>query len=158
PLTWVVVGFAKGSISYETLERNMEALPPGEEGSGFRPEGRAAIYAKGRVLGSWLLTLAYDSGKDTSDLRNRILLSTIDPGRYYTLYGDGMQQGYDAASAHKLYLKLSRDQFYVLFGDIQSGLDRNQLSRYQRSLTGVKVEYRGPVVEFNGFAAKTAQN
>lgn len=157
PRDWVVVGFAKGSIGYDTLERNMEALPAGEDGSGMRAEGRAAVYAKGRVLGSWLLTMAYDSGKDTSRLRNRSLLSTIDPGQYYTLYGDGMQQGYDAASSHKLYLKLERDQFYALFGDIQSGLDRTQLSRYQRSLTGIKVEYRGPLVEFNGFAAKTAQ-
>src|SRR5690606_6831869 len=78
-------------------------------------------------------------------------------GQYYTLYGDGTQQGYDAASASKLYLKLERDQFYALFGDFQTGLDRNQLSRYQRTLNGAKVEYRGPLVEFNAFAAETSQ-
>jgi uncharacterized repeat protein (TIGR01451 family) len=158
PRDWVVVGLAKGTVGYDTLEHNMEALPEGEDGSGVRADGRAALYAKGRVLGSWLLTMAYDSGKDTSPSGEKSLLSTIDPGRYYTLYGDGMQQGYDAASARKLYLKLERDQFYALFGDFQSGLDRNQLSRYQRTLTGVKVEYHGPLLEFNGFAAKTAQN
>ncbi len=154
---WVVVGFAKGSVGYDTLEHNMQALPPGEDGTGVRADGQVALYAKGRVLGSWLLTMAYDSGKDTARLRDRSLLSTIDPGQYYTLYGDGMQQGYDAASSRKLYLKLERDQFYALFGDFQSGLDRTQLSRYQRTLTGVKVEYRGPLVEFNGFAAETGQ-
>jgi uncharacterized repeat protein (TIGR01451 family) len=158
PRDWVVVGFAKGSVGYDTLEQNMEALPAGEDGSGVRADGRAALYAKGRVLGSWLLTMAYDSGKATPGQGEKSLLSTIDPGRYYTLYGDGTQQGYDAASARKLYLKLERDQFYALFGDFQSGLDRTQLSRYQRTLTGVKVEYRGPLLEFNGFAAKTAQN
>src|SRR3546814_5215045 len=94
----------------------------------------------------------------SSDVCSSDLLSTIDPGRYYTLYGDGTQQGYDAASARKLYLKLERDQFYVLFGDFQSGLDRNELSRYQRTLNGVKVEYRGPLLEVNGFAAKTSQS
>ncbi|MGN6112790.1 MAG: DUF11 domain-containing protein [Luteimonas sp.] len=158
PRDWVVVGFAKGAIGYDTLEHNMEALPPGEEGGGVRADGRAALYAKGRVLGSWLLTMAYDSGKDTSQLRGRSVLSTIDPGQYYTLYGDGMDQRYDAASARKLYLKLERDQFYALFGDFESGLDRTQLSRYQRTLTGLKVEYHGPLVEFNGFAAETGQN
>ncbi len=158
PRDWVVVGFAKGSAGYDTLERNMQALPEGEDGSGVRADGQVALYAKGRVLGSWLLTMAYDSGKDTSQSQRQGLLSTIDPGQYYTLYGDGMQQGYDAASARKLYLKLERDQFYALFGDFQSGLDRTQLSRYQRTLNGLKVEYRGPLVEFNGFAAKTAQN
>src|SRR5690606_25084494 len=96
--------------------------------------------------------------KDTGRLRNQNLLSTIDPGQYYTLYGDGTQQAYDAASASKLYLKLERDQFYVMFGDIQSGLDRNELSRYQRTLNGARIEYHGPLVEFNGFAARTSQN
>jgi uncharacterized repeat protein (TIGR01451 family) len=155
---WIVVGFAQGSVGYDTLARNMQALPAGEDGKGVRGDGRAALYAKGRVLGKWMLTMAYDSGKDTGALRDRNLLSTIDPNQYYTLYGDGTQQGYDAASARKLYLKLERDQFYALFGDFQTGLDRGELSRYQRTLTGVKVEYRGPLVEFSGFAAKTAQS
>ena len=158
PRDWVVVGFAKGSLGYETLEDNMQALQPGEDGNGLRAEGQVAVYAKGRVLGKWLMTVAYDSDKPTDRLHDQALLSTIDPGRYYTLYGDGSHQGYDAASAEKLYLKLERDQFYALFGDFQSGLDRSQLSRYQRTLNGAKVEYQGPLVEFNGFAAETAQD
>lgn len=155
---WVVVGFASGSIGYETLAKNMEALGPDEDGRGVRGDGRAAFYAKGRVLGKWMLTLAYDSGKPTDELRNRSLLSVIDPGQYYTLYGDGSQQGYDAASARKLYLKLERDQFYALFGDFQTGLDRAELSRYQRAMTGAKVAYRGPLLEVSAFAAQTAQH
>ncbi|MDG6347906.1 hypothetical protein QAA18_04005 [Luteimonas sp. 8-5] len=158
PRDWVVVGFAKGSVGYETLEDNMQALPPGEDGKGLRGEGQVALYAKGRVMGKWLLTLAYDTDKDNERLRNPSLLSTIDPGQYYTLYGDGAQQGYDAASARKLYLKLERDQFYVLFGDYQSGMDRNELSRYQRTLNGMKVEYRGPLLDVNAFAARTSQS
>jgi uncharacterized repeat protein (TIGR01451 family) len=158
PRDWIVVGFAKGSIGYETLKDNLQALQPGEDGKGVRAEGQAALYAKGRVLGKWLLTLSYDSDKPTDRLRNRSLLSTIDPGQYYTLYGDGTQQGYDASSARKLYLKLERDQFYALFGDFDTGLGQTELSRYQRTLNGVKVEYHGPMVEFTAFGAKTAQS
>jgi uncharacterized repeat protein (TIGR01451 family) len=158
PRDWIVVGFAKGSIGYDTLKDNMKALQPGEDGKGVRGDGQAALYAKGRVLGKWLLTLSYDSAKPTDRLRNQSLLSTIDPGQYYTLYGDGTQQGYDASSARKLYLKLERDQFYALFGDFETGLGKSELSRYQRTLNGVKVEYHGPLVEVTGFAAKTAQN
>jgi len=158
PRDWIVVGFAKGSVGYETLSDNMQPLQRGEDGSGVRGDGQVSLYAKGRVLGKWLLTMAYDSDKDATRLGSRSLLSTIDPGTYYTLYGDGTHQGYDAASARKLYLKLEREQFYVLFGDFQSGMDGNELSRYQRTLTGMKVEYRGQLVEFNGFAANTAQS
>lgn len=158
PRDWIVVGFAKGSVGYETLKDNMSALQPGEDGKGVRGDGQAALYAKGRVLGKWLLTLSYDSGKPTDRLRNQSLLSTIDPGQYYTLYGDGSQQGYDASSARKLYLKLERDQFYALFGDFDTGLGKSELSRYQRRLNGAKVEYHGPMLEVTGFAAKTAQS
>ena len=155
---WVVVGFAKGSVGYDTLEDNMRALDPADDGTGMRGEGRAAFYAKGRVLGKWLLTVAYDTGKDVEELRGRSLMSTIDPQQYYTLYGDGTFQGHDAASASRLYLKLERDQFRAMFGDFQTGLDRSELSRYQRALNGIKVEYQGKLVEFNGFAARTSQN
>ncbi|MEO5566242.1 MAG: hypothetical protein ABIR05_06250 [Luteimonas sp.] len=158
PRDWVVVGFAAGSVGFATLKDNMQALDPADDGSGVRADGQASLYAKGRVLGKWMLTLAYDSDKPTDRLHRQNLLSTIDPQQYYTLYGDGTAQGYDASSADKIYLKLERDQFYALVGDFQTGMDRNELSRYQRTLNGLKVEYRGPLVEFNGFAAKTAQN
>jgi uncharacterized repeat protein (TIGR01451 family) len=159
PRDWIVVGFAKGSVGYETLAKNMQGLPPDEDGKGVQGEGRVAFYAKGRVLGKWMLTLAYDSGKDTSEAGGRSsLLSTIDPNEYYTLYGDGSQQAYDASSAHKLYLKLERDQFYALFGDFQTGMDGGELTRYQRVLSGAKVEYHGKLLEATAFGAKTAQH
>jgi uncharacterized repeat protein (TIGR01451 family) len=159
PRDWIVVGFAKGSVGYDTLDRNMQGLPPGEDGKGLQGEGRVAFYAKGRVLGKWLLTLSYDSGKDTTQEGNRrSLLSTIDPDEYYTLYGDGSQQAYDASSAHKLYLKLERGQFYALFGDFQTGMDGGELTRYQRVLSGAKVAYRGKLVDATAFGAKTAQH
>ena len=158
PRDWVVVGFAAGSVGFATLKDNMQALDPADDGTGIRADGQASLYAKGRVLGKWMLTLAYDSDKPTDRLHRQDLLSTIDPQQYYTLYGDGTAQGYDASSAARIYVKLERDQFYALFGDFQTGMDRNELSRYQRTLNGAKVEYRGPLVEFNGFAAKTAQN
>lgn len=158
PRDWVVVGFASGTLGYDTLKGNLQALADQDQHAGVRTDGQLSLYAKGRVQGKWMLTLAYDSDKPTDRLNRQNLLSTIDPNQFYTLYGDTTQQGYDASSADKLYLKLERDQFYALFGDYVTGLDRAQLSRYNRTLNGIKVEYRGPLVEFNGFAADTAQN
>ena len=40
------------------------------EAKGLRGEGQVSLYAKGRVLGKWLLTLAYDTDKDNERLRN----------------------------------------------------------------------------------------
>lgn len=152
---WVVVGFAEGTVGYNTLKDNVQPLlNEGVEEGGWS-DGQISLYAKGRVLGKWLLTMAYDSDK-TRDRRG--LLSTIDPNEYYTLYGDGAEQRYDAPSQAKLYLKLERGQFYALFGDYETGLSQTQLSRYSRTLNGIKMENAGGPVNFVVFAAETPQN
>lgn len=154
PRDWVLVGFAEGTVGHSTLDANSLPLPAGEEDGGYS-DGRISFYAKGRVLGKWLLTLAYDTSKVRND---RSLLSTIDPDEYYTLYGDGAEQRYDAASQRKLYVKLERDQFYALFGDYETGLTVTELSRYSRTLNGLKVEKGGEGVTFSAFAAETVQD
>src|SRR5690606_25111303 len=154
---WIVVGFAKGTIGHDTLTGNAQALDDAGHEAGLSTDGQLSLYAKGRVRGEWLLTLAYDSDKETDRLRRRNLLSAIDPNQFYLLYGDGTAQGYDASSIEKVYVKLERDQFYALFGDYATGLDGNVLSRYSRVLNGLKVEYRGPLFEVNAFAARTSQ-
>ncbi|MGQ0430757.1 MAG: OmpA family protein [Gammaproteobacteria bacterium] len=158
PRDWVIVGFAAGTVGYNTLRGNMQSFTEaGGEEDGYR-DGQLSLYAKGRVLGGWLLTLAYDSDKPGEARRRENLLSTIDPHEFYTLYGDGTEQRYDGASAEKLYLKLERDQFYALIGDYETGHTQTQLSRYSRTLTGLKGEYHGDVVDVTGFASDTAQN
>lgn len=157
PRDWVLVGFVEGTVGHATLDANSTPLPAGEEDGGYT-DGQIAFYAKGRVLGKWLLTLAYDSGKPGNDQSSRSLLSTIDPDEFYTLYGDGAEQRYDAASQSKLYVKIERDQFYALFGDYETGLTVTELSRYSRTLNGLKVERGGQGVTFSAFAAETAQD
>ncbi|WP_158681632.1 OmpA family protein [Microbulbifer pacificus] len=150
---WVVVGFAEGTLGYNTLSERMESLPAGED-EGVYTDGQLSFYAKGRVLGEWLLTMAYDSDKP----RDLALMSPIDPSRYYTLYGDGTTQVYGAVSRDKLYVKMERGQFYALFGDYETGLTKTQLSRYSRTLNGFKAEDGGGLVVYTVFAADTEQS
>lgn len=149
---WVVVGFAEGTVGYNTLKNKAQALAGTEEGS--YSDGQVSLYAKGRVLGKWLLTMAYDSDKSRD---RQSLLGVIDPQQFYTLYGDGADQRQDAASQDKLYLKLERGQFYALFGDYTTGLGQTQLSRYNRTLNGFKTEKAGGPIVFTAFAADTPQ-
>ncbi|MFD1950959.1 hypothetical protein ACFSGX_09295 [Sphingomonas arantia] len=149
---WVVVGFGSGSAGYDMLKRRATALPRGDRNK-VVTDGQLAFYAKGRVHGSWLLTIAYDSDRKYDP--DRGLLGTIDPDRYYTVYGDATQQSYDAATRRKLYLRLERREFYALFGDFESGFNETQLTRYSRTLNGVKAAYEGPRVRASGFAAQT---
>jgi uncharacterized repeat protein (TIGR01451 family) len=152
---WILVGLAEGTVGYNEVSGNMENLPANVEEDLYE-DGRVAFFGKGRILGKWLLTLAYDS--DKPDRKDEELFQIIDPDAYYTLYGDASQQAYDAASAEKLYVKLEREQFYALFGDYDTGLSQTELSRYSRSLTGFKSEYNGKYATFNVFASDTSQN
>lgn len=154
--TWLMVGVAEGTAGYNTLSGNLESLAVdgGEEG-GYT-DGRMAFYAKGRIKGEWLLTIAYDSAKETGREPNP-LFQTIAPDAYYTLYGDNSQQQFDAQSAEKLYLRLEADQFYALFGDYQTGLSVTELSTYNRTMTGLKTEYVGEHVSVTAFASDTNQ-
>lgn len=145
---WTIVGLAEGSVGYNRLNNRMEDLG-GAKGD-VLTDGHLALYAKGRIRGKWLMTLAYDSDKKRDETR---FAGTIDPNSYYTVYADRSERRYDAASVSKLYLKLERPQFYALFGDYQTGIDEPKLARYVRAFTGGKAEYRSPRVSAVAFAA-----
>ena len=146
---WTIVGLAEGRIGLNVLGDHLDPLAKG--GDGVLTEGRLAFYAKGRVLGKWLLTASYDSAKRKEDQR---LTGEIDPNAYYTVYADRSERRYDAASTRKLYLKLENRQFYAMFGDFVTGLNDTELGRYARSGTGFKAEFHGSHVQAAAFAAK----
>jgi uncharacterized repeat protein (TIGR01451 family) len=147
---WMVVGFARGTAGFDMLRSKSRSLPRPDRNS-LTTDGQVALYAKGRIKGAWLLTMAYDS--DRAYDPDRGLLGTIDPNRYYTVYGDNSAQAYDASTSGKLYLRLERKAFYALFGDFETGFVDTRLTRYSRTLNGVKAEASGNHVFFSAFAA-----
>ncbi len=154
---WIIIGFAKGSLGHKKLTGNSENLP--EPKNGFITDGSTSLYAKGRIKGDWLLTLAYDSDKPRGrTAQDRELLRVIDPNKYYTLYGDQTQQSYDAASLERVYVRLERKQFYALFGDYETGLNQTEFGRYNRSFNGLKSEYRNDRSHAVAFASKNQFN
>ncbi len=153
---WILVGFAEGTAGYNTLSDNVQSARDAGNEEDFYTDGKVSFFAKGRVKGEFLLTLAYDSDRDEEAARQR-LHGTIDPDRFYTLYGDATEQQFDAASQDELYLKIERGQFYALFGDYDTGLTVTELSRYDRSFNGFSSEYQGERFGYTAFAARTDQ-
>ncbi len=153
---WILVGLAEGSVGYNSVSGNMENLKSGDREEDFYEDGRVAFFAKGKVKGNWLLTAAYDSGRERRDNETG-LFQTIDPDTYYTLYGDASQQRYEAASIRKLYLKIEREQFYALFGDYDTGLTVTEISKYSRKFNGIKSEYTGERWGYTAFATDSDQ-
>lgn len=152
---WILAGFAEGTAGYKTLSGNLQALQASDTEKQLFDGNKLAFYAKGSIRGDYLLTMAYDTAKQTG---NNLLKQAVDPTQHYTLYADASQARFDAASASRLYVKLERNQFYAMFGDYDTGLSVTELSRYSRTLNGVKSAYKGERAGYNAFATVTAQS
>jgi hypothetical protein len=113
---------------------------------------RAALYLKGKISGKDLLTLAYDSDKDT---HNNRLFQDIDPDAMYPIYGDSSTRGVDAQSASKLYVRIDRGRSHIMWGDYSTSNSAGDfaLSNYNRSLTGFKGHYEEGAVRGNMWAS-----
>lgn len=151
---WIMVGLAEGMIGYNRVSGNTEALDASDNEDKFYQEGKIAFYAKGKVKSDWLLTTSYDTSKDTGNRVDQL----IDPDTYYTIYGDNSDQRHDASSAEKLYVKIERQHFYAMFGDIDTGLSVTELSKFNRRMTGVKSEYDDGRFAYAVFAAENINN
>lgn len=150
-MKWTLVGLAEGAIGSRDIADNMERA--GNFDSDLGTDARVAFYAKGRILGQYLLTAAYDSAKQRAD---QPLFGAIDPGAYYTIFADGSDRRFDAASREKLYVRIESARFYALYGDFETGFDQTDLARYVRTATGVKTEGSFGSVHVQGFAAEIA--
>jgi hypothetical protein len=121
-------------------------------GGKTRAGARAALYLKGKIKGEYLLTLAYDSDKDT----DRQLFEEVDPNAFYPVYGDASIRGADAQSSSKLYVRVDRHRSFLLYGDYTTKDDNpaRSLGQYNRSLNGLQARYEEGKVTANGFVAQ----
>jgi hypothetical protein len=159
----VAAGLIEGVIG-TTRRRYDSAVVPARLEDGFESEltqwsrdfdggrgtyaARAAMFLKGKIRGDALLTLAYDSDKET---RAR-LLRDIRPEEFYPVYGDSAVKGFDARSSSKLFVRIDQRRNYVLYGDfatgdgfaqaagggVVAGNRLRQLGAYNRTVTGAR--------------------
>lgn len=162
----IAAGVIEGVLDLRNL--NAGALQPARASDGFEQElkrwshtsangnergsARAAMFLKGKIKGSYLLTLGYDSEKQT---RER-LFRDIQPDEFYPIYGDASVRGFDAQSTGRLYVRVDKEKSYLLYGDFntQSPTDARKLSNYSRSLTGMREHYENDRVSINAFASR----
>jgi hypothetical protein len=162
----IAVGLLEGRIRSDKF--NPDAIVPVRENDGFEEElkgfskdfnggrgrvgARAAMYLKGKVKGDYLLTLAYDSDKDTREQ----LFESVDPNAFYPVYGDSSLKISDAQSTGKLYVRLDKGRNYLLWGDYttQDPNTARRLSQYNRTLPGLRGHYEEGNAVVNTFVAQ----
>ena len=164
----IAAGIVEGTINLRNL--NPQALQPAQSGDVFERQiqtasrsfgggkgevaARTALFLKGKVLGSTLLTLGYDSDKPS----DTALFRDIQPNQFYPVYGDSSARGFDAQSTGRLYVMLQNGSNYALLGDYSTQTDNpaRQLSQYSRALNGVKSRWQEGAVTVEGFASRTS--
>ena len=128
-------------------------------------EGRIAYYFKGHVLGKYLLTSAFDSGRQElgdlfSDLAaqdNDRLLTNLDPETLYPVYGDSSTLVYDAQSQSKFYLALESETVTALIGNYALNFTDTELAGYQRTLYGASATFQSEAKDEAGNSKTKAQ-
>ncbi len=164
----IAAGIVEGVINLRSL--NPQALQPSQSGDIFERQiqtasgsfnngkgeaaARTALFLKGKVLGSTLLTLGYDSDKPS----DTALFRDIQPNQFYPVYGDSSARGFDAQSTGKLYVMLQNGSNYALLGDFSTQSDNpaRQLTQSSRALNGVKGRWQEGAVTLEGFASRTS--
>ncbi len=167
----VASGIIEGAVGFNKIDADaMVAVTPedafekdierinGGSAEGTAVGARGSMFLKGKVKGDYLLTLAYDSDKDTRDR----LFRDIEPERFYPIYGDSSIKGFDAQSTSPLYVRIDKGRSYLLYGDFTTNGNREQnqarqLTSYVRSLTGVQGHVERGKVTMNLFASRDAR-
>ena len=151
---WIVVGLGNLEVGGKEVRGHLETIDKEDRfEQGIFHEERLAFFARGKILGKYLLTAAYDSGKEKPDG----VFQYLDPEKYYPVYGDAADLGYEAQSRGKIYLKLEAGRSYLLAGDYRTDLSENEFSRYDRALNGVRGEVDGERVSVKGFESRTEE-
>jgi len=163
----LAAGLAEGIVSLKNLNPN--SLVPAQSGDSFEREivnasasfddgkggaaARASLFLKGKILGSDLLTLAYDSDKPN----DTPLFRDIQPDQFYPVYGDSSVKGFDAQSTGKLYVRLDHGTSYGLYGDFSTQSDNpaRVLTQYTRALNGAKTHIEDGNLTVDGFVSYT---
>ncbi len=164
----IAAGIVEGTLNLRNLDP--KALQPEQSGDVFERQiqsasrnfnsgkgeaaARTALFLKGKVLGSSLLTLSYDSDKPA----DTALFRDIQPNQFYPVYGDSGARGFDAQSTGRLFVLLQNGTNYALLGDYSTQSDNpaRQLTQYSRALNGVKGRLQEGVVTAEGFASRTS--
>ncbi len=119
------------------------------EGKAF-VNGRAAFYLKGVVKGEYLITAAADtreqpighmfSNFDAKD--PRYLTRSLDPDRYYPVYGDDSTLIEDAPTRGKFFVKIERGDNHVMWGNFKTRITGTEFVRYERGLYGARAQLK----------------
>ncbi|WP_273952062.1 DUF11 domain-containing protein [Curvibacter cyanobacteriorum] len=141
---------ALGSPQRSAFESELNSFSS-DSGNGHLA-ARTAFYFKGTILGSYLLSTAYDSDKQ----KNTPMFRDIQPDQFYPVYGDSSIKSFDAQSTGKLYVRIDKNRSFLLYGDFvtTSSPEVRQLSQVNRSVNGLRHRFEDKDVRIDSYVSR----
>jgi len=150
-----LVGIAEAEAGYLTLEGNIEpVVDNGLYEPGYFYNGRVALYLRGKIKGEYLINALYDTAKENPYYK---LFSTIEPDKYYPVYGDSSTLERIGESQDKLYICIQHQDSFLSYGSYETGFGETKFTPYSRTLQGIKANYKVKDFSLTAFGAITPQ-
>ncbi|MGR3174722.1 MAG: choice-of-anchor U domain-containing protein [Candidatus Scalindua sp.] len=132
-LFFVAMGDAK--MGYTFNRGDIEPVQQDDNfNTGLWAEGKLSYYLKGKVKGKYLITSSLDSERDRKEL-----FKTLDPDKYYPVYGDGSNVNYKATDTQGiLYLLIEWDKSSAQWGNYNTDFTDTEFAQFSRTLYGGK--------------------
>ncbi|MFQ5685151.1 MAG: choice-of-anchor U domain-containing protein [Candidatus Scalindua sp.] len=132
-LFFVAMGDAKTGYTF-----NRGDIEPVQQDDNFNTglwgEAKLSYYLKGKIKGKYLITSSLDTDRDKKEL-----FKTLDPDKYYPIYGDGSSVNYSATDSQGiLYLLIEWDRSSVKWGDYNTDFNDTEFAKFSRTLYGGK--------------------
>ncbi|MBN4050068.1 OmpA family protein, partial [Nitrospira defluvii] len=144
-----LMALADGEFGQITTSGYLEGAGA-DKAKDYYSKGRLAYYLKGKILGKYLMTSAFDTGKnefdqmfqDLDQAETERFFTNIDPDKFYPVYGDESTVVYDAQTQGKFYLAIEGEDLNVLVGNYKTDFNETELAVFNRTFYGGRFEYR----------------
>ncbi|MDP6981018.1 MAG: OmpA family protein [Myxococcota bacterium] len=146
---WFYVGIADVTFSLDKTNGPKDRLEGENQPFDSDPwaEGRLAFFLTGKFAEDWKLTASADTREGSVDelFSNFLdkspdsLFRRIDPDYHYPTFGDDGTVEELAPTLGKFYVKLSKDESHLMWGNFNVGYRDNELALVERGLYGGKL-------------------
>ncbi len=151
-IPFMLVGSADGTVKGLSAKGNTSDFSAEDDFSGgTKKRGRVAAMGRGSIFSEYLLTLSIDTDRKLQDR----IFRDLDPNSLYSMYGDNSIVQYEAQSTSPFYAKLEKNQSYILYGDFNTQMTKNEFAAYNRSFTGTRLHLQGPTANVDAFGTLT---
>ncbi len=151
---WRFMGLVEGRMAGDGGVEGDGGAPPGLVDPISGDGGRVAFHARGPVGESSRLTIAVDTERERD--RDR-LFQRFEPDEFFPVTGDASVPAEETPHQGKLFARLDGPLGFGQIGDFETGLERTELARYDRRMSGLSGRVTPGPIQLQGFAASTDQ-